>query len=449
MNWIVLAVARIQWVLWLNGAAGAGKSAIGRSIVDLCLQRDIPITRFFFFRTDPKRNNVKPLVATLVYQLLQYMPDLKPIIISRIESDPLIFNKSLKTQFEFLIFGPLRKLQRNSVNLPILVILLDGVDECDDRDDQASLIRIISDLVGSGSFPAVAFFGSRAEDQISRVFRSPTVSAITRQLALDDTYLPDNDIRLFLNDSFNEIKITHSFAALIDKNWPTESDVHEVVEKSSGQFIYAAVVIKFLSMLDEHPEHQLKIVRGLRPRGALTPFAQLDALYQHILSRVRDLNATSRILAWAILKKRENLSDCAIFFRTSIDDIYVALAPLKSVVDHTGDGFIKFLHASLPDFLLDKERSLEYYIDRSTWSNHLAVTAFEIVKLKGHLGKPTSTWLYTQSFLTIGFEGFIPSDMYLTEAGDSIELRDLVLSYMPPVKFTPEEVSIMVCILTE
>ncbi len=31
MNWIILAAARVQWILWLNGAAGAGKSAIGRS----------------------------------------------------------------------------------------------------------------------------------------------------------------------------------------------------------------------------------------------------------------------------------------------------------------------------------------------------------------------------------------------------------------------------------
>ena len=38
MNWITIQTAmRVQWILWLNGAAGAGKSAIGRSIVALCL----------------------------------------------------------------------------------------------------------------------------------------------------------------------------------------------------------------------------------------------------------------------------------------------------------------------------------------------------------------------------------------------------------------------------
>ncbi|KJA29536.1 hypothetical protein HYPSUDRAFT_31449 [Hypholoma sublateritium FD-334 SS-4] len=69
INWITIQTAiRTQWILWLNGAAGAGKSAIGRSIVEYCLSLDIPIARFFFFRTDSARNTSKPIVATLVYQ---------------------------------------------------------------------------------------------------------------------------------------------------------------------------------------------------------------------------------------------------------------------------------------------------------------------------------------------------------------------------------------------
>ncbi|KJA16985.1 hypothetical protein HYPSUDRAFT_104185, partial [Hypholoma sublateritium FD-334 SS-4] len=244
-NWIILTVTRAQWILWLNGAAGAGKSAIARSIVELCIERNIPIARFFFFRTDSTRNNIKPLVATLIHQLIQSMPDMEPIIIPRIKSDPLIFTKSLKTQFEFLIFGPLHKLKRSFIHLNTLVFLFDGVDECDDEDDQASIIRIVADFVKSNSFPVLAFFGSRTEPQISTVFRSAALSDITRTLALDDKYLPDDDIRVFLNDSFDEIKRTHPFARLLDTNWPTTSEVGEIVEKSSGQFIYASVVIKF------------------------------------------------------------------------------------------------------------------------------------------------------------------------------------------------------------
>ncbi len=36
------------------------------------------MARFFFFRSDATRNNVTSIVATLVYQLFQSIPDLKP-----------------------------------------------------------------------------------------------------------------------------------------------------------------------------------------------------------------------------------------------------------------------------------------------------------------------------------------------------------------------------------
>ncbi|KJA17507.1 hypothetical protein HYPSUDRAFT_95758, partial [Hypholoma sublateritium FD-334 SS-4] len=245
MSWIILAVARVQWVLWLNGAAGAGKSAIGRSIVEICKERNIHIARFFFFRTDSTRNSIKPLVATLVHQLLQRIPELKPIIIPRIESDSLIFTKSWKTQFDFLIFDPLRELKRNLVHISTVVLLLDGVDECNDKEDQANLIRTVAEFVGSNTFPVIAFFASRNEDQITTAFRSPEVANITLRLPLDNHYLPDNDIHIFLNDSFTKIKSTHPFGHLLNSNWPAESDVREIVEKSSGQFIYASTIIKY------------------------------------------------------------------------------------------------------------------------------------------------------------------------------------------------------------
>ncbi len=181
MHWIVLDVNRTQWILWLNGGGGAGKTAIARSIAQLCLERNIPVACFFFFRTDSTRSNIKPVVATLVYQLLQNIPDLNPIIIPRIQQDSLIFTKSIEAQFKHLIFEPLCQLHFQSPAYAP-VILFDGVDECDDHTDQASLIRTIAKFVSSDNFPAIAFFASRTELQINTVFRSPVLSPITLKL---------------------------------------------------------------------------------------------------------------------------------------------------------------------------------------------------------------------------------------------------------------------------
>ncbi len=213
------------------------------------------------------------------------------------------------------------------------------MDECDDKDDQVTLIRTVSDLVSSDACPAIALFASRKEDQINTVFRSAALSKITRHLALDDSYLPDEDICLFLNESFHEIKCTHPFSRFLPDDWPVASDVQEIVEKSSGAIHLCLRCSKFCAMLGHYPEKQLKIVRGLQPRGALTPFAQLDALYQYIFSQVEEFEAVALVLAWRMFTNiRIRVSKltpefCAEFFDRDVTDIYVSLAPLQSVVD--------------------------------------------------------------------------------------------------------------------
>ncbi|KAF9475784.1 hypothetical protein BDN70DRAFT_773458, partial [Pholiota conissans] len=54
---------RKSWILWLNGAAGAGKSAIMQSILELLLLRYtfVAVASFFFSRGDSTRNTIAPL----------------------------------------------------------------------------------------------------------------------------------------------------------------------------------------------------------------------------------------------------------------------------------------------------------------------------------------------------------------------------------------------------
>ncbi len=83
-----------------------------------------------------------------------------------------------------------------------------------------------------------------AEYQLQQIFRRHEVSTNLLQLALDDHYLPDEDIRLFLDDSFMQIKTSHPLSHLLDKDWPSSAVVQELVQKSSGQFIYSSVIIQ-------------------------------------------------------------------------------------------------------------------------------------------------------------------------------------------------------------
>ncbi|KAF9472074.1 hypothetical protein BDN70DRAFT_972752, partial [Pholiota conissans] len=268
-------------IMWLYGPAGAGKSAILQTIAEWCAKNNKLLASFFFGRSNPTRNHIKPLIPTIACQIAITIPEVKPYVESVIERDPFLFDKSLATQFQLLIVTPLQALVASG-NLkpgsPRLVII-DGLDECNDPKMQSMVIKVIADGFHSQNLPLTFLIASRPEQNIMHTFCSTPLSGLWRSVVLDDTYKPNDDIRLFLMDSFHEIKTKHPYCHLIPETWPSESDVKTLVQKSSGQFIYASQVVKYISNPNDRPSRRLDVIMGLRPARRDLPFAELDALY--------------------------------------------------------------------------------------------------------------------------------------------------------------------------
>lgn len=319
-------------------------------------------------------------MATLAYQIIQVLPEVRDDIVRTIEIHPLIFDQSLETQFDLLVVQPIRRLQALSP-VSTLLVIIDGVDECSGDEIQMNLIKSIAELLRSKDLPLVVLFASRCENQIQMAFDSEYMDGELERFPLDHDYRSSDDIRRFLDDKFKDIKRSHPFRKSISSSWPQEEYVREIVGNSSGQFVYASVVAKFLSMPSYHPSKQLDIIRGLHPIGRITPFAQLDALYQHIFSRVEDLQLILDLLAYRILSNTISLPVIAHFLSLSWEDIQSALAPLVSLVSIVSSGSmfpkitLDFHHASFPDFLRDENRSKEFCIN--TRGTNLAIKWFE------------------------------------------------------------------------
>ncbi|KJA14004.1 hypothetical protein HYPSUDRAFT_116984, partial [Hypholoma sublateritium FD-334 SS-4] len=243
-DWIVGNISPDKWIAWLNGAAGAGKSAICQTIAEICIQRGMKVASFFFFRTDNTRNKIDPLVATLVYQIIQLFPGMRDYILEIIELNPLIFDQSFETQLDVLIIQPLRPLQLFCPNWQLLLII-DGLDECSGDAAQMNIISVISKILLTKPLPLIVLFGSRCETQLQMAFNAQNMAEVLTQFPLDDHYEPDADILHFLTDSFDNIKQTHPFRNRLMHDWPSPDHIQEIIQKSSGQFIYASVVIEF------------------------------------------------------------------------------------------------------------------------------------------------------------------------------------------------------------
>ena len=213
MEWIFGSDDRDALILWLYGPAGAGKSAILQSIAEKCAALDILLASFFFFRSDSTRNHPGSLIATIAYQIATRIPQVTSALDSAISRDPMIFKKSLDTQVQQLIVNPLRNLALSGFfkdrNTAPRLVLIDGLDECNGHDQRRIVLLSIAKALREQIFPLIFLIASRPEEDIRLTFNSTPLSGFWSSLVLDDIFLPDLDIRLFLNDSFQEIKDSH------------------------------------------------------------------------------------------------------------------------------------------------------------------------------------------------------------------------------------------------
>jgi len=375
MNWILGLGEDDQHavILWFYGPAGAGKSAIANNIAQRCDFENLLLASFFFSRSDPTRNNSKSFIATIAYQITINIPGTREKVVAAMEQDPLILTRSMEAQVATLIVEPLReRLEEGYFNAPTSrrLIIIDGLDECDNPAAQCSILEVISRLFHHYRLPFLVFIASRPERHLTHSFSTGSLPEFHTTLALDDTYQPDDDIRLFLTDNFRQIKDTHPLRRYLDHSWPSLDVLDGIVKKSSGQFIYASTVVKYISSIRHQPADRLNVVLGIRPPryAREIPFGELDALYRHIFSCVEDRDTVLLILGFHLLVLFWGSSmDAAVLERLFLlnkGDLEMLFGDLSSVISISSvNSPIHILHASLRDFLLDTGRSKEFYID--------------------------------------------------------------------------------------
>ena len=152
---------------------------------------------------------------------------------------------------------------------------------------QRNILDVFATALHRRHLPLILLFSSRPEQHISLAFNAGLLWELSTRVALDEPYIPDNDIRLFLGDKFAEIKATHRLRAYIPLRWPSVENLEELIRRSSGQFIYASTVIRYISPIHHRPHHRWDIVLGTRSpqrQNDKLPLADLDALLHECIA---------------------------------------------------------------------------------------------------------------------------------------------------------------------
>ncbi|KAF4612277.1 hypothetical protein D9613_003583 [Agrocybe pediades] len=346
-------------ILWLKGAAGAGKSAIARSVAERCSDEGLLLGTFFFGAADPTRNHVGKLVATLSYQISIVLSEFQDIVSSIIKDNPLIFKSSIKTQFLTLIIRPLSavlaKHSTTSSAMPRLIII-DGLDECNAVNSQRDLLLTLHEVTSTTML--IRFLVcSRPESHLNNTFSLPHMVPILHKIFLNNDYSSWDDIRLYLADKFKQIKEGHSFRHMLPDLWPTPEMFRNLVYKSSGQFIYAATVVRYIESPRHRPDERLNVIFQLQPPFKDLPFTELDSLYRLIISKAEDLPTVLDILAFPALYGGFRVWHIEAILQLERGSVEVLLADLHSIITIDDYEDVEFLHKSLRDFLAEPQRA--------------------------------------------------------------------------------------------
>lgn len=375
-------------IKWLTGPAGTGKTAVMGTIAEICQAREDLAAAFFFasFSASTDRKSKKRFVPTLAYQLLQNrsLRRLRDRILASVKRDAAIFDKRLSDQFEELILRPLREMPPMESPCP-KVILIDGLDECEaiqyhdlmaierrqqprsKEQDQTEILEVLLRAAEDPYFPFRIIIASRPEHVIRQFFSGPRASALSTEIFLDQKYNPDADIELFLRSRFADIRRRYS----LSEPWPTDWMISALVSNASGQFIYAATVLRFVETPINPPHVQLEQILALRTDSSSNPFAVLDALYNAVLSTSPN---PSLAAVWIVqqdkIRDSFKMANAARWLMESFtgetEFLFSNLASLVAVSGPASPAdtpyLLRLYHKSLFDFLVDPARSRKLHV---------------------------------------------------------------------------------------
>ncbi|KAJ3558928.1 hypothetical protein NP233_g11391 [Leucocoprinus birnbaumii] len=373
-----------------------------------------------FFFSISRQGDHEHFFTSIAYQLCQCpeLSDFRQILDERVSRDKSIVGKAMAWQFECLISEPIQELRKMGKDLPKKVIIIDGLDECGDKDAQCEIIEIIAESVRKPSNPFYWAFLSRPETQIETTFTKDDILPHCHLTVLPISREIDHEIEIYLRSGLTNILRCRNLS--VTSPWPSERDMKALVEACAGLFVYAATLLRYVNRpVPQGPIDQLNAVlvslvgASTRP-GAGSPFAELDAFYTLILKRIPQeilpsvlillggmfLYSFHSTLFWGALQlsNQQRLSEVqfkticselrAVFQFYDHDGPYEAGVPSVTTMSsikglkladfgriqqraRTLGGVITLHHKSFWDYLHDPERSGPYCISTPEMYDHL------------------------------------------------------------------------------
>jgi hypothetical protein len=234
-----------QYIFWLKGRAGTGKSTIALTIAQSLNQQGALLASFFFKRGGGDLAHSRKAISTIVFQLAFQSSLLGSFVCEALREDPnLGASASLSEQYRKLLLQPLQRAQKSAAGSLSLVVVLDALDECDDFDDVHLLLRLLGNTLDMSSLGLRLLVTSRPEVPIRLGFQNMKHIAY-HELALHDIppAIVDRDMKILVTYELAQIKADRG----LPDPWPGDDRIQTITTLADGLFIYAATVCRFVN----------------------------------------------------------------------------------------------------------------------------------------------------------------------------------------------------------
>jgi len=270
-------------VRWANAIAGAGKTAMFRTLCAMLEEQSgLPQVSFFVWKGDTRRNSLDHFPATIAAQLCRRISALIPYVEKAINEDSFLLQSTFKKQMDKLVIRPLLDACDAIKNERHLIIVVDGIDELDEM-GQTQFLNFVPDFLSRlSSLPISLLVSSRPDAGIVAAFKHPKLATITKAIRLGAS---DKDICKFIDDKFDDINLRYTY---LEKQygckWPNQEKRAIMVRQSSGLFIWPVVAFGHIDKVEKglrHNERLEQVLSSAHPK--IWVASPLDNLYRTIL----------------------------------------------------------------------------------------------------------------------------------------------------------------------
>ena len=269
---------------------------------------------------------------------------------------------------------------------------MDALDECIDDQPASAILSVLGRYVKQ--LPTIKFFiTGRPEPRIRSGFRLPLLEPLTQIFLLHEVKLSDvdEDIRLYFREKLTAVAARRSDFDL-SKPWPGGEDLTALTRKSSGLFIFASTLVRFIESEHHEPDERLKLIISPSDSTVHGGRAGIDPLYMQVLmhafsdAKESTVFANLRGVLGAVVLAFNPLSRVQIAGILGIKPslITTSLRHLHSVllVPNEDSKEIRVFHKSFPDFLQDPKRcsNSKFFIDSAVHHGDMMINCLELLK---------------------------------------------------------------------